>query len=35
MGVMNEERPQQKVCSRDGDETRGLELEEQRKRCGS
>lgn len=35
MGVMSEERPQQKVCSRAGGETRGLELKEQRKRCGS
>lgn len=28
MGVKSEERPQQKVYSRAGDKTRGLELEE-------
>lgn len=35
MEVKSEERPQQEVCSRAGDETEGLELEEQRERCKS
>lgn len=32
IGAENEERPQQKVCCRPGDETGGLDLEEQREK---